>query len=97
MGDSSRHCLQTMLALLALAAGSCARTQEPYDEDVAYCRRVATPPPTTTFSDLFPGTGSSHPVREELATGSSDRDFQACMRSRFEQRFPGVPYPLEVR
>lgn len=83
-------------ALIALALGACAHAREPYDGDFAYCRRTAMPPATTSFSDTsLLQTGAARPAQHELATGSSESQFSACMRSRFQERFPGVPYPLD--
>jgi len=82
---------------IALALGACTQP-EPYDEDVAYCRRVATPPSSTAFADntgFFGGGPSSRAVQQELATGASDGHFWDCMRARFHERFPGVRYPLD--
>ena len=82
--------------LLVLALGACAREPEPYDQDVTYCRRVATPPSSTAFADpSFGGLGTARPAQQELATGASDAQFWDCMRARFHERFPGERYPLD--
>lgn len=83
-----------LVALLAL--GACARAPEPYDEDVAYCRRAAQPPTTFAGSaSYFLNSGAMHPNDPELLTGMQDHTFRACMRARFMERFPGAPYPLD--
>jgi hypothetical protein len=69
----------------------------PYDQDLAYCRRAAAPPISSSHAELgffVSGSASQRTQQEELMSGSSQRRFAACMRARFEERFPGEPYPL---
>ena len=86
-------------SLTAMLTLSCAQTPEPYDQDVAYCRRAARSPSTSAPSaeSTFSGkvTTGSYSHGSELVTGLESELFAGCMRTRFNERFPGLAYPLD--
>ena len=86
--------------MLVLSGGCNAGPVHPYDQDLAQCRRAAAAPSSLAIgggSDAIFGESRSDVTTEELATGAGQLAFDACMRRRFAERFPGTPYPLDVQ
>lgn len=86
--------IPTYLAM-AITAGACASAPvDPYDEDLAYCRRATVPPPTMANASVNFQAATYVRNPELVPRGEQMR---SCMAGRFQERFPGVPLPPELR